>query len=485
MNGDAQQLRTREHLRQCGDARRLVVRRVVGDDARAREQLADDRLVDVAVLAQVELRQVEAEHIDRAAQRVEAARRERCRAVRRERRGDRVEIGAQVRRRGVRFAHHARRSRRYVARERSGGSGEAAVDPDQRLPIRLVLPVRILVVRVPRELEQRGRRLHQSRRQRQLAAEPVHLIEVMLERDGRLRADRVRQRFRRHERIAVAVAADPRAGTQERLQPGHVEVEIVRKPRRHVRVELRNLVEKRVAVVREAVVDLVLHLELREPDHRGLPQLEHLAVERGVELGDLGGRQLDAVAPDEQPRDLALGVEDALALDLGRMRGQHRRDQRLVEPARDRRTVDAGRGEALERVRDAAALRRRAGERVRAAAAVLVHVLGDVGEMREVAERAHDMEHLGDRQRIQHRRQLVAHGVRAGVVGAPEADRRLPDRLDPREARLSRLRAQHVAEHAAEQARVFLEREILVDRAVHRASSRPVPRNRAFPAGGC
>ncbi len=42
-----------------------------------------------------------------------------------------------------------------------------------------------------------------------------------------------------------------------------------------------------------------------------------------------------------------------------------------------------------------------------AAAAVLVHVLGDVGEVREIAERAHDVERLRDRQRIEQRGQFV------------------------------------------------------------------------------
>ena len=106
----------------------------------------------------------------------------------------------------------------------------------------------------------------------------------------------------------------------------------------------------------------------------------------------------------QQARDLALAVEDALALHFGRVRGQHR-----ATPARRRTTPPIAAPsmpcarDALERVGELPALRRRAGERVRAAAAVLVHVLGDVGEVREVAERADDVERLRDRQVVEQR----------------------------------------------------------------------------------
>ena len=59
-----------------------------------------------------------------------------------------------------------------------------------------------------------------------------------------------------------------------------------------------------------------------------------------------------------------------------------------------------------------AALRRRTRERVRAAAPVLVDVLGDVGEVREVAERAHDVERLADRQTVQQSRRARLRGTR-------------------------------------------------------------------------
>ena len=103
------------------------------------------------------------------------------------------------------------------------------------------------------------------------------------------------------------------------------------------------------------------------------------------------------------------------------------------------------------------------GERVNAAAAVVMPVFRDVREMREIAERAHDLERLRDRQRIQQTGERAPMGIRVGAGRAPEADCRLPYGLDPLEARDAELRAQHVAQHAAEQPRVFLDRQILVD----------------------
>src|SRR4051812_30886865 len=103
-------------------------------------------------------------------------------------------------------------------------------------------------------------------------------------------------------------------------------------------------------------------------------------------------RERHPIAPYEQTCDLALAVERALALHLGRMSGQYRRDERLREPACDVRTADADQSDPLERVGDAAAFRCRTGQRLRTAAPALVHVLGDVDEMGKIAERPHDVE---------------------------------------------------------------------------------------------
>ena len=52
-------------------------------------------------------------------------------------------------------------------------------------------------------------------------------------------------------------------------------------------------------------------------------------------------------------------------------------------------------------MRDASHLWRGSCERMHAAAPVLVHVLGNVDEVRKIAERAHDMQRLGDGQVVE------------------------------------------------------------------------------------
>ena len=92
-----------ELAREQRDALVLRQRRVVGGDAGAREQLGDDRLVHVGVLAQVERREVEAEHLDRALQRREAPRRRAApRRARRASARSRRRSASELRRRRVR-----------------------------------------------------------------------------------------------------------------------------------------------------------------------------------------------------------------------------------------------------------------------------------------------------------------------------------------------------------------------------------------------
>ncbi len=152
------------------------------------------------------------------------------------------------------------------------------------------------------------------------------------------------------------------------------------------------------------------------------------------------------------------------------MRGQHRAHQRAGEPVEHRGAIDARSRETLQGVAQIALARRRAGQRMRPPPAILVHVLGNVGEMRKITERANDIEHALDRQRVQHRSQRMARGIGLGAARAAEGDGRLADRLDSRVAFGAGLRAQHVAEHASQQPRVFLERQVLVvvGRRVHR-----------------
>ena len=138
------------------------------------QQLGDDRLVHVGVLAQVEHGKMEAEHRDgtdaAVARRRAASSDAPCVASEA---SIVSKVCEQLARRWVRRQLAVRRARRHVAGERLRGRGDPRVDADQRLPVGLVGTMRIVIVGGDRERQQRRRRLHEPRRQRQLAAQQV------------------------------------------------------------------------------------------------------------------------------------------------------------------------------------------------------------------------------------------------------------------------------------------------------------------------
>ena len=125
--------------------------------------------------------------------------------------------------------------------------------------------------------------------------------------------------------------------------------------------------------------------------------------------------------------------------------------------------VDAGRLQFGQREADAAGLRRGAGQQVGAAAADVVLVLGDIGQVRKIGKRAHHRDGLLAREFFQQGAQF---DVGIGVVFAAKAHGGLADGFDDVEDGFALLVAQHVAEQAAEQADVFLQRGVLVERRI-------------------
>ena len=96
---------------------------------------------------------------------------------------------------------------------------------------------------------------------------------------------------------------------------------------------------------------------------------------------------------------------------------------------------------------------------VNGAAAQVIAVFRDVGEVREVAERA---DHAHRAVAAQPREHSVEVAAGALVALQPVRDRELADLLDARERRLAFLLAQDVAEDAAEQPDVVDERLVLL-----------------------
>src|SRR5919204_2548817 len=121
---------------------------------------------------------------------------------------------------------------------------------------------------------------------------------------------------------------------------------------------------------------------------------------------------------------------------------------RAREPLHELAVADSA--HFVERVGQAPRAARRAGFGVRAAAAMLLLVLGDIEQMREEAERPHHVHRLPEIELVQQPLELAL----AGVLAA-ERDRGLPDALDAAEGLLSRLVAGHLPQQPPQEPTVL------------------------------
>ncbi len=162
--------------------------------------------------------------------------------------------------------------------------------------------------------------------------------------------------------VAVAVAADPwpmrRKLAHRRAGPVAARVS---------RVQLRDLAQEGGFVVADSAFSISsATVSLVSAQQARLPQLRDARADLRLVGGQLARRQrvarqgarLDLVALAEQLGDVALGIEDALALHLGRVGGEHRRDvaARPASAAMSRGAMPAQRSRA-QRHLDAAFLR--------------------------------------------------------------------------------------------------------------------------------
>ena len=90
------------------------------------------------------------------------------------------------------------------------------------------------------------------------------------------------------------------------------------------------LTQKGDPVIRERIFDLVIDCELRVAKHARLPEFGNFGMQQfGVTFFFCQGHR--QITCRQQPGNFAAGVQNTFALDFGRMRGQHRRDQRFVK----------------------------------------------------------------------------------------------------------------------------------------------------------
>ena len=424
------------------DPRVLIHRHVAGARDRGVDQLGDGALMNGGVLPDVERGEMEAKAIDRAPQPPQPAARDHRAAIGDERMMHHVEVGFELGGVGIRLRLCHRRADVIDAEPLCGGR-EPRIDAGHRQPIRLGAAMRRGVGRGFGQRAQLIRNAGEIGGNRQFQAKRLQLGEIVPERACALHLHRAAHHLGSDERIAVAVAADPAAHAQERGQLACLAI-ILREFVFEHAIEPRQLAQKRIVVERQPVADFVKHGELGPPQHVGLPQRQHRAPELLLDVAGFLRRHLQPFAMIDQPRDLHLAVHGALAAHLGRMRGQHRRDQCLIEEFAQLLGAKTRLARMRQRRQHPALLGAVAGPHL----ADVVLVLGDVGEVREIAEGAHDPHRFRNGQAVQEGGEFVE---RVAIIVAMKADRLPADALDQIKDLVAFLIAHRVAENAAQQ----------------------------------
>ena len=238
--------------------------------------------------------------------------------------------------------------------------------------------------------------------------------EVVLVGQGRLRLDRELEDGSGHERVAVAVAADPRTH-RDRGRVGEAVAEAVRRQDLEVALEAGDRREDARPVVAQRLVDLVADPQLREAQHGGVPQGEDREAEVAVDLGQLGRTVTAARPPFEQGGDALDHAQHGLATHLGRVCRDDRCDVHLVDGVRDRLAVEIAADESVEGRLERAVAGADPAILSMAAATFGVDVLGGVGEQRQPSERPDQMDLVVEGGVGQHLGQL---GDRRGAVAS-------------------------------------------------------------------
>ncbi len=344
--------------------------------------------------------------------------------------------------------------------EMAAGRGKARIKAGDRAAIGFVMAMRGIVGRFLRQRRHLVRDADQACVERQLGAERVQLFEIECHHAFALATQRPAQRLRGHERIAIAIAADPtphaKEGRQFDILPGRIgrAESILDLP-----VETRQLAQEGIVVIGQAVRDLVDDLEPCVPHDARLPERQNGTTQPLLAFHLLLGRQPRAVAKSQKLGDLALAIESALAPHFRRVRGQNRTDECLGEEGVEVAAGQAGLADFAQRRGHGAIARSRSRNGVGARAAYVMLILGDIGQMREIAEGADDLDGRQARQAGQYRIQLGARGL---VLVPVEADRGLADAFDKLENRLTLLRPHRVAEQTPQQANVIPERKVFI-----------------------
>ena len=337
------------------------------------------------------------------------------------------------------------RSRTNVSARRYGSSGLSAASCDASSGKRSV-------PRGQDRLESR-RRAADAVRQRQPAGEQ---LDATLQEPQALLAHQLECLHRgggRDERVAVAVAADPRPEAQQRrdLEP-LARVELGERLL-EVAVHARHRLGERRGEVDQPAADLLQHGERGRAQLVGSPQLLHGGQQPPPRADRVGVRYVVELSEHaEQPREL---VDRRAPARLGGVGGHHEPQLGAAKQLAELGGGCAARGELRDRVAHRpSAGRRRIARVATAKPAHALVVLGQVDELEPAGQRPD--QHLGlvEVEARHQGRQVVAGGLVTAARRAPEGHR-VVEQLD---RRVAVARAHHVVEDFGQER--FVAREV-------------------------
>ena len=212
-------------------------------------------------------------------------------------------------------------------------------------------------------------------------------------------------------------------------------------------------------VVAQRLVDLVGDAQLGQAQHGGLPQREDVHGEPVVDVVDVDRAVAGRRSGGQQPGDVAEHVEHGLAADLGRVGGDHRHDEQVVDRAAGSPSAStpAG-GQVVERRRQAADLRPRAVRRGGSGGGARG------GRPRRCWPAAASQPNARIRcswSSIERPASVVVQRAERAATVAPGVDGALADALDELEHVVAGLVPHDLAEQPAEQADVLADRGVL------------------------
>src|SRR5215813_5130464 len=188
-----------------------------------------------------------------------------------------------------------------------------------------------LRVILQRSAQGAGRR-GEARRFAQSAAQGGHGVAVLSQDQALLQPQRLPGDFGSHERVAVAVAADPRAEPERRrpvAQFGAGKI-LFQLALQLVEQRRRGVEQRRVEVIKP-VIDLVEHRRLRVTHLVGLPYRFDLGREPRLQFVAEARGQIFVVEVGEEVGDSAMFFEQGSARGFGRVRGHYRHDVQTID----------------------------------------------------------------------------------------------------------------------------------------------------------